>query len=361
MSESESEPERPIDIFRRSVAVIEENLPPTWSLSMQRSPDLSEAPLRLDLRSPDGAVAKFGVYAAHGVLSSDVPGIADRFPTGQSGFVCAKYLSEPVRRQLDSHAISYADATGNVSLTADRPAVWVRGRGADADPWRGPGRPSGQLTGDPSARVVRALADFAAPLAITALVRLAGASTGATYRVVQTLSDRELVTRLPRGGIGDVRWPKMLREWAAEAGAKAPTPHGFHAPDGLEALFDQLRQLSGHIYAGTASVAAAPFARYAPTRRAHFHADNVDQFADALGLRRVESGGDVWITAPLSPSAFDRLLTRDGIRIVAPSQAFADLLVGPDSDEAAAEHLLTWMIENESQWRRAASPATDRP
>ncbi|PWQ83490.1 hypothetical protein DKY64_21950, partial [Stenotrophomonas maltophilia] len=88
-------------------------------------------------------------------------------------------------------------------------------------------------------------------------------------------------------------------------------------------------------------VAAAPFARYAPTRRAHFHADNVDQFADALGLRRVESGGDVWITAPLSPSAFDRLLTRDGIRIVAPSQAFADLLVGPDSDEAAAEHLLT--------------------
>ena len=266
-----------------------------------------------------------------------------------------------MRRQLDSHAISYADATGNVSLTADRPAVWVRGRGADADPWRGPGRPSGQLTGDPSARVVRALADFAAPLAITALVRLAGASTGATYRVVQTLSDRELVTRLPRGGIGDVRWPKMLREWAAGAGAIAATPHGFHAPDGLEALFDQLRQLSGHIYAGTASVAAAPFARYAPTRRAHFHADNVDQFADALGLRRVESGGDVWITAPLSPSAFDRLLTRDGIRIVAPSQAFADLLVGPDSDEAAAEHLLTWMIENESQWRRAASPATDRP
>ncbi len=142
MSESESEPERPIDIFRRSVAVIEENLPPTWSVSTQRSPDLSEAPLRLDLRSPDGSVAKFGVYAAHGVLSSDVPGIADRFPTGQSGFVCAKYLSEPVRRQLDSHAISYADATGNVSLTADRPPSGcvdaeptpIRGGGPDVLP-----------------------------------------------------------------------------------------------------------------------------------------------------------------------------------------------------------------------------------
>ncbi|NMM89171.1 hypothetical protein B2J88_33325 [Rhodococcus sp. SRB_17] len=361
MSEAESEPERPIDIFRRSVEIIEENLPATWSLSTKRSPDLSEAPLRLDLRSPDGSVAQFGVYAAHGVLSSDVPGIADRFPAGQSGFVCAKYLSEPVRRQLDAHALSYADATGNVSLTADRPAVWVRGRGADADPWRGPGRPSGQLSGDPSARVVRALADFAPPLAITALVRLAGASTGATYRVAQTLADRELVTRLPRGGIADVNWPKMLRAWAQESVAKAPTPHGFHAPDGLEALFGQLRQLSGHIYAGTASVAAAPFARYAPTQRAHFHADNVDQFADALGLRRVESGADVWVTAPLSPSVFDRILTRDGIRIVAPSQAYADLLAGPDANEEAAEYLLSWMIANESQWRRAASPATDRP
>ncbi|MCJ0905647.1 hypothetical protein [Rhodococcus sp. ARC_M6] len=361
MNEAESEPERPIDIFRRSVEIIEENLPATWSLSTKRSPDLSEAPLRLDLRSPDGSVAKFGVYAAHGVLSSDVPGIADRFPAGQSGFVCAKYLSEPVRRQLDAHALSYADATGNVSLTADRPAVWVRGRGADADPWRGPGRPSGQLSGDPSARVVRALADFAPPLAITALVRLAGASTGATYRVAQTLADRELVTRLPRGGIADVNWPKMLRAWAQESVAKAPTPHGFHAPDGLEALFGQLRQLSGHIYAGTASVAAAPFARYAPTQRAHFHADNVDQFADALGLRRVESGADVWVTAPLSPSVFDRILTRDGIRIVAPSQAYADLLAGPDANEEAADYLLSWMIANESQWRRAASPAADRP
>ncbi len=87
-----------------------------------------------------------------GVLSGDIARIANELSDSDRGFVCAHYLSDPVRRQLDSHGISYADATGNLTLVADRPAIWVRNRGADADPWRGPvARPASSPVSRPNA------------------------------------------------------------------------------------------------------------------------------------------------------------------------------------------------------------------
>lgn len=92
-----------------------------------RSP---EAPQRLVVTSPDGESVSFAIVASRGVLSGDVARIAAELSDSDRGFVCAHYLSDPVRRQLDQHGISYADATGNLTLVASRPAVWVRNRGA---------------------------------------------------------------------------------------------------------------------------------------------------------------------------------------------------------------------------------------
>lgn len=344
-------PERSIDIYRRALTWLETHLPPGWAVSSDR-PRSPAAPNRLLVTAPDGESVSYAIVTSKGVLSGDVARIAAELSDSDRGFVCAHYLSEPVRRQLDGHAISYADATGNVSLVATRPAIWVRNRGADADPWRGPGRPSGVLTGEPSERVVRALADHAGEMSVPELIKLSGASTGAAYRVVEVLFERELVTRLPRGPITDVRWAHMLRAWAAD---RKPCPtRGFAAPAGIDALRERLAAADGDLGYAVTGIGATDYATPAVLE---VYADDVDAFAGAFDLRPVDGGADVVVATPWSSVVFERTQFRGGVHCVAPSHAYADLVAGPFRHPDAAEYLLTTMTTDETGWRRAVRRA----
>lgn len=346
-------PERDVDLYRRAVATLRSSLPEGWSIASAKSPTLAAAPERMLVTAPTGEVASFQVITARGVLAGDAAKFADALADSDRGFVCARYLSDPVRRQLDARGLSYADATGNVSVSANRPAIWVRDRGADADPWRGPGRPPAQLTGDPAARVVRALADYSGALSVPELIALAGASTGATYRVVETLAERELIERLPRGPITRVRWVSMLRAWSTDSSFKDCQSVGFVASDGLSAVLDRLAAIPEMLYAVTGSHAAAAVTEYGALQLLQVYADDPDALAQTLGLRAVEDGANVVIATPRSPVVFERtsVMPPSGVRIVAPTQAFADLLSSHGRHPDEAERLLDWMTGNEPQWR----------
>ncbi|QNG18738.1 helix-turn-helix domain-containing protein [Rhodococcus triatomae] len=344
-------PERDVDLYRRAVATLRSALPAGWSIASAKSASLAAAPERMLVTAPTGEVASFHVITARGVLAGDAAKFADALSDSDRGFVCARYLSDPVRRQLDGRGLSYADATGNVSVHADRPAIWVRDRGADADPWRGPGRPPAQLTGDPAARVVRALADHAGAVTVPELIALAGASTGATYRVVETLAERELIERLPRGPITRVRWVPMLRAWSSDSSFQDCQSLGYVAPGGVSAVLARLAGLPDALYAVTGSHAAATFTEYGTLQLLQVYADDPDALARSLGLRAVEDGATVVIATPRSPAVFDRTLLRSGVRMVAPTQAFADLLAGRGRHPEEAERLLDWMTAHESEWR----------
>ncbi|MGF7120746.1 hypothetical protein [Rhodococcus sp. AG1013] len=338
-------PERSIDIYRRALSWLEAQLPHGWTVSADR-PRSPAAPNRLLITAPDGESVSYAITASKGVLSGDVARIAAELSESDRGFVCAHYLSEPVRRQLDGHGLSYADATGNLNLVADRPAIWVRNRGADADPWRGPGRPSGVLTGEPSERVVRALADHVGEISVPELIKLSGASTGAAYRVVEVLFERELLTRLPRGPITDVRWPHMLRAWAADR--KPCATRSFAAPNGLDELRARLASGNGDPAYAVTGIGATD---YASASVLELYADDVDAFAAALDLRPITGGADVVVATPWSAAVFERMQYRDGLRCVAPSHAYADLVAGPFRHPDAAEYQLTALTADES-WRR---------
>jgi hypothetical protein len=86
--------------------------------------------------------------------------------------LAARYLAPATRERIAELGGGYIDATGNLLLAADRPALFLR----DRHPWRGPGRPRGTLQGPPAARVVRALIDFAPPYTVPELVESSGAS-----------------------------------------------------------------------------------------------------------------------------------------------------------------------------------------
>ncbi|WP_236722267.1 hypothetical protein [Prescottella equi] len=336
-------PERSIDIYRRAVAWLEGALPNGWTVSTDRP----RSPNRLLVTAPDGDTVSYAIVTSKGVLSGDIARIANELSDSDRGFVCAHYLSDPVRRQLDSHGISYADATGNLTLVADRPAIWVRNRGADADPWRGPGRPSGVLTGEPSERVVRALADHVGEMSVPELIKLSGASTGAAYRVVEVLFERELLSRMPRGPVTDVRWEHMLRAWATDR--KPCRTRRFASPDGLDDLRSRLAASSGDPGYAVTGIGATDYAR---PDVLELYADDVDAFASEFDLRPVDGGGDVVIATPWSAVVFERMQIREGLRCVAPSHAYADLVAGPFRHPDAADYQLTTMRADESGWRR---------
>lgn len=361
-----TKPTDPAEILRLGIEALQERLPPGWALSARR-----QRPWRgddgfddvLDLDGPGGARASFAVQVKGLVTTRDVLGVLDQLrrsiqaddlaKTSLLPFVIARYLAPETRERIITEGAGYADATGNVYLALERPAIFMRDRGADADPWRGPGRPRGTLKGQPAARVVRALADFAPPYSVPDLADRAGASRGATYRVVEFLESEALLDRERYGPITAVRWRAVLERWSQDYGvATTNAVRAFLEPRGLSALTEKLRAnpVLGYVLTGT--VAAERLASYAPARLATLYVRDTAEVADALGLREVERGANVALASAAFDVVFDRGETVDGLRMAAASQVAVDLLTGPGRNPSEAVALLDWMEGNEDAWRR---------
>jgi len=267
--------------------------------------------------------------------------------------VVARYLPLSAQKWLEDRDVAYADATGNIRISLNRPGLFLRNVGATKDPWRGPGRPRGNLKGPPAARVVRALVDFNPPVTVPELVGRAGASTGATYRVVEFLQQEALIERTPRGPIVNVQWRQLLERWAQDYGLQESNiTRNYLQPRGLATLLTDLAGAADLRYAVTGSVAAQNWAPYAPARSAMIYVDDSDKFADRLGLREVQVGANVLLATGTYDVVYDRSQNVDGVSFAAPSQTVVDLLTGPGRNPAEAQALLEWMERNPDVWRR---------
>ena len=268
----------------------------------------------------------------------------------------ARYLPLPVQHWLVERNVPYADATGNIRIALDRPAQFLRDVGEAKDPWRGPGRPKANLTGEPPARVVRALVDYRPPYSVPKVIELSGSSSGATYRVIDFLEDQALIERSPRGPIEDVRWRPLLDRWAMDYGfARTNAVTSYLAPRGLPDLMKRLAAADGEEdnfrYAVTGSLATPKWEAYAPARSGLIYTDDPPAMAARFDLRAVDAGANVLLARNAYDVIFDRTENLDGVTVVAPSQAAVDLMTGPGRNPAEAEALLDWMQANEAQWR----------
>jgi hypothetical protein len=356
-------PKRESDLLRGVVDALRERLPATWSVetTTEVGPD-DRVDAQLRLAAPDGSGLVVLVEAKPLLNTRDVPpaiaalrGAAARLDGGDEVAVLltARYLAPGTRERIAELGAGYVDATGNVLLTAERPSLFIRDRGADRDPWRGPGRPRGTLKGPPAARVVRALIDFAPPYTVPDLVERSKASTGATYRVVEFLENEGLLERQRYGPITDVQWRKLLERWSQDYGfARSNIVETFLEPRGLPALTERLGGTDGLDYVVTGSLAAERVAAYAPARLATLYVRDIAQAADLLELRPVESGTNVALAAGDYDVVFERFETIEGVRMAALSQVAVDLLTGPGRNPSEAGALINWMAANESSWRR---------
>lgn len=347
------------DLVRVAVRALTERLPPGWTLNLEEERRAGNAVVDavVTIVAPNRARGTLVLETKRMLERRDVPALAmqiDRYGRGSpdaSAIVVARYLAPTVRQALVERGLSFVDATGNIRVQLAQPALFVGDRGADRDPWRKPGRPRGSLKGAPAAAVVRALVDIARPLNVRELVEVSGASTGATYRVVEFLIEQELVERTGRGPIVVPDWRRLVEAWSRDyAFLENRAVARFLEPRGIPGLLAKLER-SDVRYAVTGSIAAATWAPYAEARNAMVYVENIAAAAEAWSLRTTETGANVLLAEPESAAVFDRTVTTDGVVAVAPSQAAVDLLTGPGRNPAEAVALMDWMVGNERAWR----------
>ena len=357
-------PESTRQVLRACVAALNSRLPTGWTLVEREEESLG--PQRVDaalqLTDPTGTAIALVVEAKRIVERRDLGRIRNQLNDiirergGEAkGLVAGRYLSPQVRTELAQLGLAYVDATGNMRIALDRPAIFLADRVTDRDPWRGPGRPRGSLKGDPAARVVRTLIDYRGPLSISGLLRLSGASTGATYRVRDYLVEEGLIEQLPDATYRVPDWPKLLREWAADYALPPVSTQAFIAPRGIESLRARAAHVDGFRYAVTGSLAAEEWAPYAPAKLARVYVEDIAAAATWLDLRPTDVGQNVLLVEPKDSRSivFENTWTaRDGVTLAAPSQVAVDLVNGPGRNPAEGEALMTWMAANEAAWRK---------
>ena len=302
----QEQPRTDRDVLQRGVQQISERLPQGWAARLVAHPDDPRIAGVIEVSAPDQERAYLVVEAKRMVDGRDVGELkrrltmAARSMPNARGVVAAAYLSPPVRSRLTDAGLSYVDATGNVRVELARPGLFLADRGADRDPWRGPGRPRGTLKGEPAARVVRALADYDRSWRMRELIEVSGASSGATYRVVEYLERAGLAERDDDGRVRVASWPQLLKAWSTDYGlVTSSRTTRWIAARGIPGLLNRIaQQRPAGEYAVTGTLAAAEWAPYAPASLAMVYVTDAEAAARAWGLQPTESGANVLLAEP---------------------------------------------------------------
>ena len=353
-------------------------LPPQWLLiDRERGATVRslQEPTRMidaiwELRDPDGLSSDIIVEVKGNPVEPRLVGsVASQLKAltnskyGQSdatpaNMLVSTYLSPQTRERLAEAGISYADSTGNIRFTLDRPAVYIETQGADRNPFREE-RPLQSLKGGRTARVVRGLLDYRTPFGTRELAAKTASSAAMISRVSSLLEPDEIVSKeSPRGRIVSVDWEALARRWAMDYDFAPPKLSAtWLEPRGTRTLFARLRD-SETRYAVTGSFAAYRLAPIAEPRLVALYVDDPDTAAQALGLRLAETGGNVLLARPFDPVAFERAEYDDGITYARVTQVLLDLMKGPGRGPAEAEALLEWMRDNEDTWKLSMTETT---
>ena len=261
------------------------------------------------------------------------------------------FFSPLARERLVAAGISYADSTGNLRLSADRPAIFIETQGQDRNPFREK-RPLQSLKGSRAARVIRGFLDYRTPFGTREFASETQNALATVSRVSDLLVREAIIARDgPRGRISSVDWETLVRRWAMDYDfAKTNSLTTYLEPRGPSVLFDRLREYDLR-YAVTGSFAAVRLAPVAEPRLVTLYADDPEDAADRLALRPAETGGNVVIARPFDPVVFERTESDDGIGYARVTQVLLDLMTGPGRGPAEAEGLLEWMRGNEETWK----------
>jgi hypothetical protein len=339
----------------QTMAAIEQRLveilPPRWNLRSSPATGRRAAPI-WSLTAPGGEKAVFAIRLTRATLGRRLDTVLGELEAVDGlPLIAAPFLSTTLRETLTARGVSYADATGNYRLLADRPGLFVERRGAAKDPW-----PTDDtlrsLRGRAAGRAVRALVDFRPPFGVRDLAKRAAVPLGSLSRTLDLLDREGLVTRGTRGDVNDLDWEGAIRRWAQDYSfVRSNRMAHYFVPRGLQAMTKTLARPK-RPYAVTGSVAAQHFVPSTPNGPAALYVEDLDLGAERLGLQPAAIGtANVVLVEGYDPVVFERPVVHDRIRLAAPSQLAADLLTSPGNDPADADALFAWMRSTPDAWR----------
>jgi hypothetical protein len=341
---------------RDAVRQLQERLPASWTLTVTEEARLKDfrADVMLTVRPPDGKAASVVVEAKSDgspvTVRRTIPQLATLLAGSEAdaAIFVAPYLPPRSREFLTEAGLGYADATGNIRLSIDQPALFIQAQGADKDP--APiDRPLMSLRGRAAGRVVRALLDFRPPYTLSELALRSDTPIASVFRVVDLLQREALVEREDRGPITEVAWQDLLGRWTQDyAFLTSNATKALLAPRGVTEVMAALGEVRFDCVI-TGGMAAAP--KVAPERLLALYVDDAEVAARELGLRETEAGANVILAEPFDIVAMERYRTIDSLWFAAPTQVVADLMTGPGRWPQQAEAMLGWMQENEDAWR----------
>lgn len=328
-------------VKRQVLDGLRRRLPPGWSAEEGGG----HVPV-LRLAGPDKRGVELPMVMRKGLTPRDIPALLANVE--QPVLVVCAYLGGRARELLAQGGASYADATGNVRLVVNSPAIFLEGFGAEQDPER-TRRPLQSLRGATAGRVVRSLIELELPLGVRALATAADTPLGTVSRVVTFLETEALLTRDEKKRVVAVDRPALLSRWSKDYElTKSNELHTFLEPRGLSTLWPKLARLPR--YAATGSTAGPGIA---PTRIAMLYVDDPIEAARLLGLVPAEAGANVWLLRPYDDVVFTRTTQRRipagevaiEVNTVTDAQAVVDLMSSPGRGPQEAEALVQKMKE----------------
>ncbi len=260
------------------------------------------------------------------------------------GIVAVPYMGPKARTWAEKAGVSWADLSGNADIRGEGLCIVVSGQ---KNRYASPGRPSNPFTPRFS-RVSRALlkeadrwwrqADIASKV---------GLPSGTVSKVVQRLDALELIERNASDEIRARAPSVLLDSWVQRYRFDHHILRRYHivARSGVEALaaLAEALTLREVKFAATGLSAAWHYTAFADFRLNTFLVDQHPLEPEALGLRPVERGENVWLLVPQDEGAFYGR-AQQGIWCAHPVQVYLDLLSHPErAIDAARELRHQWM------------------
>jgi len=339
---------------------LRQRLPQGWEVDVVVQPqtDAGRPDAIIRVGSPDGTAADLVVDYRSRLDPVNVgPALAQlaRWPDARP-MLMAPFVSLGTRRLLREHRACWADATGNLCVALDKPAVFVEVEGAAKNPFRRSGAALKSLRGPGAAAVVRAFCDYRPPYTLVELAHAGGLSIASVFRVADLLLRESLVEKAgPRGSVVSVDWAGVIRRWCDDYSLLGSNRAlGVIEPRGPETLLERLRETTRDCVV-TASAVAARVAPVAPSRLVVVFTESPQALATELGLTATDAGANALLVEPFAKVLMQRADVRDGLRCASLTQVAADLLTSPGRGPAEAESLMSWMKANEQAWRRTRS------
>jgi hypothetical protein len=305
---------------------------------------LSEAPREVDLALRSGERTLLVEVKGSDDIATLERAAANLARSGGVGVVAVPYMGPKAREWATDRGVSWVDLSGNAEIRDGDLCIIVAG---NSNRYSSAGRPSNAFT-PRYARVSRAL--LAHPDRWWKQAEIAdevGLPSGTVSKVVQRLDGLELLERNDADALR-ARAPSLLLDsWAQRYRFADHAVRRYHlaarsGEEGLRTIAERLGDRRGR-FAATGLSAAWLYTAFAGFRLNTFFVEQHPSDPEALGLRPVERGENVWLVVPRDDGVF-YAASEQATWCAHPAQVYLDLAFHPERAKEAAQELRTRLL-----------------